>query len=368
MTGGEPSPDKQVLPVHTDGAIFRTADGQPWRWAFCTAFQAAQRWSRGDDLSALADWIHSVGGNGIRVFGQWFNDGGDPIRPTDLSPAQWRVFAQHVTEDLRLYLEITVLTDCQYFNQSHADQCARVQAVANAVAGLPGVFIEICNEPFDNGADVDQIAKDLGYTDPTRRPVLMATGEYQMWIAPHLVLDYLTYHSERGPDWPDDVEKGGHNFRDVYGVHTPVVDDEPIGADEVANGSSRDNVPNNFEDGGAGSSMGDSGATFHASDLCAALVPRPIQQQCAQAFFRGLQYFPADTFAQGRYVHDGNTDFPLVAGGGTLFSEAAGRVIGNSAAIVVAQPIAGWTPQPQGGWSVARKVNPRGNVLWMQKS
>lgn len=373
---GTGSASGPVQAVHADGPIWRTADNQPWRWAFCTAFYAAKRFLTGEDLSGFAHWTQDVGGNGWRVFGQWSQTGGPPpILPTDLSPAAWQDFAHKVTEDFGLALEVTLLTDCQIFGQSHAAQVTRVQTVAEALRGLPSVFLEICNEPWKNGADVDRIARDLGYTNPANRPVLMATGSYDFWDAPSIpppavILDYFNGHSDRGPQWPSDCVKYGHNFRDVYGVTVPIHDDEPVGADTNANGVSRDNQPNNFEDAGAGLSMQSAGGTFHSSTLCAALVPPAPETACAQAFFRGLSSFPADTFAQGRYVHDGNADFPLVAVGGGQASEAAGRIIGNRAAIVVTQPgINGqpWTPLPKAGWRITQQLNARGNILWMEK-
>lgn len=373
--GSGASPSGPVQAVHADGPIWRLADGTPWRWACCTAFYAAKRFINGEDLAGFAHWTQDVGATGWRVFGQWSQTGGPPpILPTDLSPAAWQDFARRVTEDFGLSLEVTLLTDCQIFGQSHTAQCMRVQTVAEALRGLPGVFLEICNEPWKNGADVDQIARDLGYaTGP--RPLLMATGAYDFWDAPSIappavILDYFNGHSDRGPQWPSDCVKYGHNFRDVYGVNVPIHDDEPVGADATRNGGSRDNSPPDFEDAGAGLSVQSAGGTFHASQLCAAIVPDAVEDACARAFFTGLQSFPADTFGQGSYTHDGNGDFPLVAVGGTQASEAAGRIIGDRAAIVVTQPgINGqlWTPQPQGGWSVAQQVNARGNVLWMQR-
>jgi hypothetical protein len=41
----------ELSPLSPDGRIFRTADGQPWRWKGISAFALLNRFARGEDIS-----------------------------------------------------------------------------------------------------------------------------------------------------------------------------------------------------------------------------------------------------------------------------------------------------------------------------
>jgi hypothetical protein len=347
-----------VVALHTDGsAVFRTPDGSAWRWRFVTAFRLAQRWAAGENVEPFLRWTQDVGANGVRVLLQFAGGpntiglDGRALRPDALSPSQVAAFAT-LLEAHGLYVELTVLADCDQLGLGHAAQRARVDAVVRAVTGHPNVFMELANEPFKNGADVERLAHELGYD--RSRPVLMATGSYDLIGNPHtLVLDYLTNHSERKPDWPGEAGKTGHFIGDGWdadehnagwhGFKGPAIEDEPIGAQEAPNPNlgRRDNRVEAFEDGGAGFGLGSGGATFHCDDCVQTVVPGPVQTACARAFFSGMSAFPPDS-PTGRYAHDGFRDHPLASIAGLPADqnavEVAARVFGDRAYAVAAQP------------------------------
>lgn len=375
-----------IVPLHVDGsAVFRAPDGSAWRWKFVTAFRAAQRWAAGEDLEPFVQWTRDVGANGWRVILQ-FNGGpntigidGRALRPADLPADKVAAFADWCAAR-GLYVELTVLADSDALGMGSAAQRSRVKGVVEAVAGKPNVLVEISNEPFagkgnsDNPAD---IARALGYD--RSRPVLMATGDYDIIANPQLlVLDYLTDHPGRKPDWPGEAGKVGHFVFDGWdpdaqspggwrGFHGPLIEDEPIGAQEAPNPNlgRRDNRVEAFEDGGGGFGMGNAGATFHCDDCLQTVVPGPVQTACAKAFFAAMDFFAGDA-PTGKYAHDGFPNQPLASIAGKPADqgavEVAARVFTDRAYVVAAQPGSNYKPVPQGGWRIVR-TNARGNVL-----
>jgi len=374
---------------HVDGKIFRTADGQPWRWQLSSQFSAVYRWAQGEDLEPLAAWTHAVGSNGWRVFLQWFNykPGPDkvPYGPDVLSPAQVASFCRWCAER-GLYVELTVLTDCQMFGMSHEAQCERVKAILEAVKDLPHVSIELANEPWANGADVDRIATDLNLWDGMNRPVLMSTGNYGIaergQEATFRALDYVGEHTPRVAHWPAELAKSGHFVYDGWpagnhesgqpypgwkgfkGQNVAIIADEPIGADETSQPGRRDADPNNWADAGAGSAIGLAGMSFHSQDGLIAVVPGPTQTECARRCFEAAAVFPGDAFL-GQYTHNETFTMPLEPAKDV--SEVVGYTSGNRSYCVATQPGESYQAVAQNGWHIMSTDGWRGNYVYLEK-
>lgn len=371
-SGGSVGVAAPVGKLHASGMIFRSADGKPWRWKMATMFRAAQRWDRGEDLSGLVNWTRLVGGNGWRVFCQTSTRfGPDPI---SLSPARLQEFARWAAQE-GLWLELTVLCDCEQLGMGFDQQKSRLRAVVDAVAGEPNIFVEMYNEPGQNSNGVyqDDMARACGYDQPSNRPVLMATGSSSVLEdADLLVLDYMTEHLARKEDWPVEAGKTGHFLYEGWGADefnggwrgafVPIVSDEPIGFAEVRREWSRDDRPQAAFDGGAGFGVGCAGATFHSDSGAQAQVPGPNQTECARQYFGAMNLLPADV-PTGKYCHGGFSNHPLQEIPNGDAGEDAGRTFEHEAYVVVAMPTERWDPQARNGWSITDRAGLQGNVL-----
>jgi hypothetical protein len=218
------------------------------------------------------------------------------------------------------------------------------------------------------------MARACGYDNPANRPVLMATGSSSVLEdGDLLVLDYMTEHLQRKPDWPVEASKTGHFLYEGWGADDhnagwrgafcPIVSDEPIGAAEVQRRWSRDDRVEAFEDGGGGFGVGCAGATFHSDGGGQAIVPGPVQTACARGYFGAMNFFPADV-PTGRYTHGGFGNHPLEEIPIGDAGEDAGRTFEGLAYIVVAQPTDRWHPQPKPGWTISETfTNGRNNLM-----
>jgi hypothetical protein len=391
-----PVPTPDPIPVrppslsalHVDHAIFRQADGSPWRWKLSSMFYALRRWNQGEDLSALVAWTHQVGSNGWRVFCQYnFSDPSNPLRPGDISAEHIAGFVDWAATQ-QLYIELTVLTDTQSgaFNMTLDQEIARVRDVLQAVAGKPNVFVEIKNEPFKNGGRIVEIVDALGLRQKANRPVLMATGDYDIVgnEAGFFALDYMGDHAERKDSWPTEAGKLGHfvydgwgpdanspGWRGFRGQDVSVVEDEPIGAAEASVPGRRDANPDNWEDSGGGFGIGTAGATFHSdygslvSLNTPSSTPGPVQTAAATTFFAAMDFFPADAFTCS-YTHDGLSDHPLRSGNSNA-GETAARLCGTRAYAVAAQPNSSWTADPVNGWRLTAQSGHRNNLMRLER-
>jgi hypothetical protein len=376
--------------LYVDGRIFRKkSNNAAWRYKLVSAFYNLQRWDRGEDLSAWVKWTHAVGGNGWRVFCQFkFANGTDPLKPGQISAARIAEFVKWAMTQ-GMYIELTVLTDTQGdgFNMTLDEEVARVKAVLAAVAGLP-CFVEIKNEPFKNGERVKEICDVLGLRSKSNRPVLMATGDYNIVgnESGFFALDYIGDHPERKVDWSAEAGKTGHFVYDGWAKddnspgfvgfrsqNVAVLSGEPVGAAEIDQPGRRDANPNHWEEAGGGFGMGGSGgcghtdagsignSAGHAPHGAAPLeVPGPVQTTCITAFFKGMDFFPVDAFS-GDYAHDGFGNHPVQSSG--AYGECTSRVFGNRAYAVAAMPTDKWVPVPVNGWRIVKQAGWRNELV-----
>lgn len=375
---------------HVEGKVFYTADGKPWRWKLCTEFLAVRRWDRGEDLSDLVTQTHDVGSNGWRVFLQWFNtpNPNDRFTPDTLSPTRIAEFCDWL-QGQGLYVELTILTDCQVFGMSHQAQCDRVRAILAAVAGKPGVSVELGNEPMINGCDVERIARDLNLLIEANRPVLMATGNYGIaelhQEATYVALDYAVDHPPRVWNWPAEAGKVGHFVYDGWaagkhesgvpypewkgftGQNVAIVIDEAMGANEDSIPGRRDADPNNHADAGAAFGLGASGGTFHSQAGLSAEPWGPVQKECARRYFEAMDTFPADAFA-GHYSHNETFTMPLEPA--MDVTEVIVSLHGpgwNKAYSVATQPQDTYQPTPRDGWRIVSTSGWRNNYVVLER-
>lgn len=373
--------------LHADGPVFRTEDGQPWRWKLVSMFTAARRFTQGEDLSAQVNWTKAVGGNGWRVFLQHAFMDWDPsagvfekhwVTPLD----KIRPLAEYLARN-GLYVEFTILADCQEFgedggnhypalNQSFTQQRDRVREVLAAVGDLPNVIIEIANEPPFNGVDPWRIVDALDLA--ARRPMLMAAGDYRIIgnEANFRVLDFIGDHPDRDGDWPSEAPKTQNFINKGWapdehspgfsGRNVPVPADEPFKFGEVQwdNGDRAETSLDNAEDAGAGFGVGAAGATCHTVDGIRSKVPGPLQTAACTRYFSAMDWFPVDAIT-GQYTHDTWSTHPLEPT--TQAGEVAGRNLRGRSYTVATQPTAAWRAVPKAGCEVLRTGGSRNNLL-----
>lgn len=376
-----PPPDIPVEPLqrlHASGPIFRTADNAPFRWMFESQFTAMRRFEQGEDLAPLVKASKDRGANGWRVFLQHYYMDWPAITPYKAALDRIRPFADYLARR-GLRVELVVLADCQKeaFNMDDTAQRDRVRAVVEAIATATNVTIEVANEPKDNGVDVWKVIDGLGYQDAARRPVLMASGDYHIVgnEKDFRVLDYLTDHPDRDPDWPAEGVKTGHFIYGGWGpdAHSPgfagrkvpIVEDEPHKAGEVPNdgNDTADDNPLNFEDGFGGFMLGGAGGTLHSVDGIRSRPLGPKQEEAARRAFAAMRLIPAEA-ATGEYTHDGLASHPLEDT--REASEVAGRIFNGKVYLVAAQPTAAWRAVPRNGYT-CRPLNERGNIIECSK-
>lgn len=167
--------------------------------------------------------------------------------------------------------------------------------------------VEIGNEIFKNLDNAQEVIDALVFPPG----LIWASGDYDVESPTFILGMYVTYHTDRKPEWPRTPRSLAELRDDIGGgTHTPVVADEPTGAAEGARGDSRSATPEDFGAFAACAALMGAGATFHSDDGIASRPFGPVQQACAEAFFAALRYIPAECqFAP--YVRGGAGDRPV---------------------------------------------------------
>jgi hypothetical protein len=237
------------------------------------------------------------------------------------------------------------------------------------------VFVEIGNEPPNNGCDVERIAEDLGLFDRARRPVPMALGLYpKTGHEPHFpCLDYIGDHPPReGPTWIDDVGKIGVNVLAQTGAAW-------VG-DEVVKFSAADNPdgeadecdpvesPRRAEEAYASMALAGAGATFHSVSGIHAQPLSALERECAQRAIAAMALVPIDA-PLGDYTHDGMDSCPLEpVNDQSIVREVAGRHVPDGRWMLVADhPFDRWAPVPRDGYRIVDRQGELGQIVFLER-
>jgi hypothetical protein len=271
-----------IQPLHADGRIFRTADGQPFRWKGVSSFALLDRFARGEDISDV--FTAYQGYNVLRVW---------PYVPrADWGAKAWDQPNADVVvaflarcEQAGFYVELTLLTD------DDASRIDRAKALlAGLVAGQPrNLILEIANEPTThkniNTAALKSAAMASGF--------LVSSGNYEdtrlfygSWIG---------FHSGRDAEWPrrahdaiDYWQGGGPDFPEEPAVKVPSVCDEPIRPDQA------NYNPQDFRAYFGSCALMSAGGTLHTETGKFGLPPTPEEARIAAVVLDALNAFPAD--------------------------------------------------------------------------
>lgn len=286
-------------------------DVGPWRWKMATAFDALRLVTTGD-FARLRDycaWVVGIGGNGLRVFGNW--------AVTGLNFTQVPDYFGHLrslcllTRDYGLRMEFCAV--CDHIPLGFGAQQQFIQQVADVLAAFDHVVLTLGNEPYQNMENPERFAIPqtahllvsrgmCNPNDPDARPYLPSAG-------------FTTYQTVRSADWMRKVGKDGWEIRNGFGgdaTHPPFpgtkdacINTEMIGAAETYQQGRRSNDPREFFMAGVAAAMFTSGATMHGDSQTMQWcnVPGPIEAECARQLFRGIDLVPIDapTWAYARY-------------------------------------------------------------------
>jgi len=332
-------PTPTLQPVHGDGRIFRTADGQPWRYKGVTAFGLLARFARGEDINDFLDAY-----KGFNVLRVW------PYVPVaDWGATAWDVVdvatIRRFIDDVNArgwYVELTLLTDADPARLAWAQTLVPQLVQGGCPAGL---LFEGANEPSTHKQwPLNTSSPSITAIDtPALRSVLAASGclyasgDYE--DSARAYGSYLTAHTARDGAWPrrshDALEYfsgGGPNSPSDPPHRVPIVLDEPPKPADV--GMTADDARAYF----GGAALFGGGATWHCDTCRFGQLPRPDEASLAAVALAALNAFPVDA-ANGPYrriVEPGQSDAArtYVVGDFMVRSQQQGRTA----------PEPGWTP------------------------
>jgi hypothetical protein len=263
------------------GTRFIKPDGSVFEWRGITAFRLLEFVAHGREAEADAylKWAASKKLNLVRVLAM-----ADGI--FQLSPADGRRALPRLLEIARkhgMYVEVVALTGT---NVIKVDPAQHVKAIGDICARHPNALLELANEPghFTQSPDVHRPAylQSLATLVPKGVPLALGSVEYDDGFAAGT---YVTWHAPRNGRWPAEIAAGAAL---VTRFKKPVVNDEPIGAADVAVPGRRDNNPENFRRGAAATRQAGLGATFHYDGGIQARPLTKIETACLDAWLAGL--------------------------------------------------------------------------------
>jgi len=367
--------------------VFRSENGDPWSWQGVTMFRLFHRWLLGETIEPQLRWCRLHHANVVRVLGMVNWPGRAVFGPS--SPGYFAGLVPFV-DSLAAHgirVEFVVFASAQDLMPDEPQQRAHLRRVHDAIGGFWNVFLEVCNEPFQNGC----VPRNLW---PISQPRLcpMAYGDYNpavakvgtTWVATLPALDYLTWHGPRQPNNWMRQAKDLSEFRDGYGdgteekyarfdgLHIPPVSDEPMGAAErEAAGPQRSTVPEEFFWHHANARINGAGSTLHGDFGLDAVVPPAggVQEQCAAMVTLAWDNIPPE-FQRGRYTRGGLDDMPLKWQPEMFPDETSrvyGRILGNRAICVAIRPNPGWTPAGDHGWRIVNAVGPQNSLVYLER-
>jgi hypothetical protein len=261
-------------------------------WRGVTAFALLEQVANGREHEAAAfmRWAADRGFNVVRVLGMAHHLFRlSPGKGVEAIPRLLRLANSH-----GLVVELVLFADTRSFR---LDYVAHVDRVARAISGARNVVVELANEN-------DHPTQDPRLTDPDRLRGLRARLPDDISVSLGSVHggdlrvgrygggDFVTVHPSRsGTVWRH-VSRTAALASLAGQVGRPVINDEPIGADERPVRGRRSNDPSVFFGLGLLARMSGVATTFHCEDCLRARRPGPTQDACAAAFIDGVRLLP----------------------------------------------------------------------------
>lgn len=278
-------------------------DRGPWTWKMATAFDALRLLITGQEaqVRTYSRWVRGVGGNGLRVFGNWAVTGLDFRQVDDYWG--WLRRLCTLTREEQLRMEFCAV--CDHIPNGFDAQQTFITQVSGVLAEFDHAVLTLGNEPYQNMEDPQRFTIPRGPltargmcnpNDPAALPYLPSAG-------------YTVYQTIRSDDWMRKVGKDGFEIRNGFGSF-PGTKDAPIntemmGAAETYQPGRRSNRPDEFFMAGVAAALFTSGATAHGDSQTMqwCQVPGPTEAACVAELFRGISLVPvaAPTWEYARY-------------------------------------------------------------------
>ena len=264
------------------GTRFLTPAGTPFEWRGITAFRLLEFVAHGKarQADAYLAWAAAKKLNVVRVLAM--ADVLFKLSAEDGRRALPRLLELARTH--RLYVEVVALADTR---DASLDIPAHVKAIGAICGRFPNALLEIANEPthLTQAKSLHDFSyvKSLAALVPSAVPVALGSAESGEGYAQG---DYVTWHGPRsGRDWPAQIAQAAALVK-AYGK--PVVNDEPMGAADIAVAGRRDNVPEHFREAAITSRRAGVGATFHYEGGLQARLPSRVELACLDAWLAGF--------------------------------------------------------------------------------
>lgn len=267
--------------LRVSGTRFLKPDGTTFQWRGISAFRLLEFLAHGHekDAEAYLRWAASKTLNVVRVFAM--ADGIFQLSPEEGLKALPRLLAMAQRHDI--YVEVVAFTGTSVIT---VDRAAFVKAIAAICARHPNALLEFANEPghptqakeMHDPAHLHSLLPLV----PKEVPVALGSVEYHDGFAAGT---YVTWHSPRGGGWVRQVEEGAALLAKFK---KPVINDEPIGAADVAVPGRRDNDPAHFRAAAAAMRRLGIGATFHYDGGIQTRLPTRNETACLDAWLAGL--------------------------------------------------------------------------------
>ncbi len=312
---------------------------------------------------AFLDWASKTGFNGVRVFA-------GALTWAPQTPEGARVALPGLLDRAAargLVVEVTALTD----TATGYDARAHLQGIVDIVAGRRGIVLELANE-VGNSTQAKDLTPDglrsWGLEIAAPRGLVWAVGAADS-DAPdggaHSTRGgtYITAHLDRGGDvWPQ-VARVRALFDIAVAHGVPVINNEPMGADEhpgSQTGRQRWNDPAAFFALGVLDRVFQLGGVHHSQAGLMAARPGPVQQRCAEAYIAGHRAIEAMTGKSTLTFHDtGAAASPLASVNTSRLTAAYSFTAGDRGVVVLlgvkGDPVLRLAP----GWRRVRVVASR---------
>ena len=323
-------------------------DGTRFRWRGVTAFALPEQIAHGRETEAVRflDWARDSGFNVVRVLAMAHTL--FQLTPEEGRAALPRLLALAAQRGLQV--EVVALADTQFYPLDRAGLHAQVEGIGRIALRHVNAIVQVANEHdhptqlslLHTSAAVRELAQSLPagvlYTEsPAANDTASEPGG-----------QFLTRHLARGGNRWTMVARVRELADLSSRLGKPIVNDEPIGADERSIPGRRQHDPAVF----AAMAMLDSlyglaGGTFHCEDCLRALVPGPVQQQCAAAWIDGSRVIPDQARPVPYGIRDGGSPVSGAAIGrtfATLHVGVAGRIGWVMATGVTADLQLRWSP------------------------
>lgn len=285
--------------LKADRTALRDPGGKRFAWRGLTSFRLVEQTARGRsaDVGRYLEWAAANGVTIVRVLAM-------TKHLFELTPADGRAALPRLLSAARargLYVEIVALADTRAYDLN-LDQ--HVRAIGEIAAEHENAIVEIANEP-DHPTQRKELADArrllaLARLVPPEVPVALGTGGgWQDPLYGASVERPNTFLTAHFPRSDGDRGWGSHlSLRAALRLQTAyqrfVVDDEPIGAGDVAVQGSRDPEPVRWFGHGLLARMLAIGSTFHSDAGLQAAIPEGTERACFDAWRQGMLFFPPD--------------------------------------------------------------------------